>query len=372
MNVDEWVSQVARPRVKPELVTQRLVDGRIRIGGLTYTVGGEIEDPTGAVWTLVEGLDGTHTVEELTVHVRAAHPEVTSAEVRAGLCALVDAGYLDDADERKPTGLSQRDIQRYERGRRFFRWVDQYARNSWEPQLRLRDAAVTVVGMGGTGGSAALALACSGVGRLHCVDYDIIELSNLNRQILFTDGDIGRPKVDAAVKRLRSHNADITVTGQDLHITGQDDFSKLVSNCDALILAADTPGEIRSWANQACIATDTPWVDGGYHGPVPCATTYIPGHGPCYECTWRHHHERMRRSGTDSDYSPHRTAINAVVAPTAIISGQLLAHMVLALLTKSMPVTPGQYRGIDLLAPDHLIVIDSPRYPDCLACGEKR
>lgn len=374
MDAAEWVAQASRPRIRPELVTEQLVDGRVRIGGTTYTVAGDIEDPTGAVWTLVQALDGTRPVEQLTAEVSAAHAGVSRDDIRAGLCALADAGYLDDAEEIVPEGLSRRERQRYDRGRCFYRWVDSHPRqNFWEPQMRLRQAAVTVVGMGGTGGSAALSLVCSGVGRVHCVDHDVVELSNLNRQILFTEADIGQSKVDVAVRHLREHNSDVTVTAQQLRITGTEDFAKLVPDCDVLVLAADTPGEIRVWANRACLAAETPWVDGGYHGPSPNTTFYVPGQGPCYECAWRHHLESVREQGmAGGDLSARRISSNAVTAPVATISGQLMAHQVLSWLTGSMPVVPGQLRGVDMLAADHLFLIDNPQYPDCLACGDAR
>lgn len=65
--------------------------------------------------------------------------------------------------------------------------------STWEPQERLRRALVTVIGVGGTGGVAALALAASGVGRLHCVDPDVVELSNLSRQVIYTEDDKRQP-----------------------------------------------------------------------------------------------------------------------------------------------------------------------------------
>jgi molybdopterin/thiamine biosynthesis adenylyltransferase len=91
---------------------------------------------------------------------------------------------------------------------RFFRWIDLQPRDSaWEPQLRLKRSSVLLIGLGGTGGVAGLALAATGVGRLHCVDGDAVELSNLNRQVAYAEIDIGRSKVDACVERLRGQNS---------------------------------------------------------------------------------------------------------------------------------------------------------------------
>ena len=157
--------------------------------------------------------------------------------------------------------------------------------SSWEPQARLRDARVTILGVGGTGGIAALALAASGVGHLHCVDPDEVELSNLSRQILYSEDDIGQPKADSAVTRLRRLNADIEVTGQRLEATGIDDVLELARDCDVLLLGADRPPELRIWTNRACLAAKRPWVDAGYHGPLVQVAAFVPGDGPCWECT---------------------------------------------------------------------------------------
>jgi molybdopterin/thiamine biosynthesis adenylyltransferase len=364
----EWLLTAVRPRVKPELLTQKLVDGRVRIGGVTYMVAGCINDPTGIVWTLVQSLDGTRRLEEVIVAVREAHPGVGEAKVRADIAVLAEAGYLDDADEQPPKTLSQREIQRYAPSRCFYRWVDPHPRNSWDPQLRLRDAAVTLVGVGGIGSTAALALACSGVGRLHCVDPDVVELSNLNRQILYDEGDVGRTKVDAAVQRLRAYNSDITVTGEVFGITCEDDYAKLVADCDLLLVAADGPADCRELANRACLAADTPWIDSSYFGPACFAILFVPGQGPCYECALRHHGEKMLQLGSDEAIPPC-DLINPVTAPVAMMSGQLMAQMALAWITQSMPVVPGQLRGVDLLAADHNYVTDYHRDPDCSVCG---
>jgi molybdopterin/thiamine biosynthesis adenylyltransferase len=197
----------------------------------------------------------------------------------------------------------------------------------------------------------------------------VIELSNLNRQVLFTEADLGRPKVDAAVERLRQHNGDVSVTGAATTIAGQDDLHKLAQDCDVLLLCADQPGEIRAWANRACLATGTPWVDAGYHGPVAQASVYMPGQGACYECMWMTEHDKHVAAGVEAAYSVVRGGSNAVTAPTAGLSGYLAAHFAIAVLTGVMPVRPGLTKGINLVAPEQTFVIETDRRDDCPACG---
>jgi molybdopterin/thiamine biosynthesis adenylyltransferase len=370
---DEAVRIWRKPRVKPEHHPVRITGDRIRIGGASYGIAAEIHDPTGFVWTILGLLDGHRTVGEVVAAAGQRHQDHTAADVRKVLVQLADAGYLEDAGAPEPPELTDRDKLRYERGRQFYRWVDLTPRRSqWDAQVRLRNARVAIVGLGGTGGNAALALAASGVGHIHCVDCDSVELSNLNRQLLYSEKDIGRPKVTAAVERLRELNSDIEISAANLRIRGADDFLRLAGEHDVLVLCADRPGEIRSWANRACLATATPWVDSGYHGPRANVCVYVPGQGACYECLWLAEHERRGALGlADRPYSTAREGSNAVAAPSAGMCGHLAAHAVISLVTGIRPVSPGQVYGVNLAVPDAQYLIDDPRRADCPACGPR-
>jgi molybdopterin/thiamine biosynthesis adenylyltransferase len=356
--------------VKPEHAPYRLAGGAIRIGGGVYGVAAEVADPTGAVWALLRAADGSRTPDEIVARVLSEFPAESAEAVLRALDQFEEAGYLDDAAAPDPAALSERERERYSRGRLFYRWIDlRPGATGWEPQLLLRAARMVVVGLGGTGGAAASALAASGVGRLHCVDSDTVGLSNLNRQLLYTEADLGRSKVDVAVERLRALNSDIEVTGERLTITGVDDLAGLVKGCDVLVLCADRPGEIRSWANRACLDAGTPWVDAGYHGPVATASAYRPGDGACYECMWRTEFDRRRATDPTFEYAVARGSSNAVIAPSAGLSGHLAAHLATALLTGVPAVTPARLQGVNLLAADHHFVADFARHADCPACG---
>src|ERR1700683_3228145 len=198
------------PRIKPEHGPYRGSGNQIYVGGTLFGIAAVVDDPTGAVWTLLSSMDGTRSPGEIAERVLAQHPDESPSSVEAAIGTFVEAGYVEDAGAPQPAELSERDTERYSRNRAYFRWADLTPRaSSWEPQLRLREARVTVIGVGGVGGTAALSLAASGVGHLHCVDHDTVELSNLNRQVIYREDDLGRPKVEAAVEQLRRLNSDI-------------------------------------------------------------------------------------------------------------------------------------------------------------------
>jgi molybdopterin/thiamine biosynthesis adenylyltransferase len=364
-----------RPRVKPEHAPYRVADGKIRIGGVSFGLAAEVSDPDGWVWTMLSAMDGSRGLPEIIEHVRAAHPAQAVDALHHGARQLLRTGYVEDAAGPVPATLTERDLIRYDRAVGYFRWMDLIPReSSWEPQALLRNARVTVLGVGGTGGVAALALAASGVGHLHCVDPDHVELSNLSRQILYSEDDIGRPKAGCAVDRLRRLNADIDVTGLRMEATGIDDVLGLASDCDVLLLGADRPPELRVWTNRACLAAKRPWVDAGYHGPLAQTAAFVPGAGPCWECTRLTLRDGHAEEGAYPGDSPQRrdAVFSAVGAVPAGISGYLAAHLVISLITGVPPVVPGRIETLNLGALDAPLVLDDQPHPQCEACGPAR
>ncbi|CAL9434531.1 hypothetical protein SUDANB32_02114 [Streptomyces sp. enrichment culture] len=381
------VRTMRRPRIKPEHRAYRTVDGNVRIGSVVHGIGAEVLDPDGWVWTLVEAMDGTRGPDDVVAEVTRRHPGLALADedVTGAMDDLIRAGYVEDAGAPPPAELTAREQERYGRGMTLMRWMDLRPRaSSWEPQLMLRRARVLLVGVGGTGGAAARDLVASGVGHLHCVEPDVVELSNLNRQTLFGEGDLGRPKLDAALAALRALNADTTLTGERREVRGPGDLEDLLTAAeprhpdgapyDLLLLAADRPPEIRRWANRVCLATGTPWAEAGYRGPLVSVGMFAPGRGACWQCLRDAEVERrdLRLApGQDEDVASPRMPWNPVNAVTAGLSGSLLAHAALTLLCGIPPVEPGCRFGLNLMVPGDPVLQRSERRDDCPACGTR-
>lgn len=362
-----------RPRIKPAHRPVRYGEDRIGIGGIISGIFTEVVDRDGWVWTLLTMLDGSLTVDQTVAELISRHPGRSEGEVRGALGDLYRAGYLEDADESVPPGLTAADQERYGRGRALFSWMDRLPREtSWDSQLLLRQARVAVIGVGGAGGNAALALTASGVGHVHCVDPDVVELSNLNRQMLFSERDLGRPKVTAAVDRLRTHNSTVEVTGERRNIDGPCSLLTLAAGFDVLVVTADRPAEILSWANQVCHSTGTAWVHGGYHGPQVAIGLYRPGTGPCYDCASTTERNRLaglppRTGWAGNDTTAQMHAANAV---SAGIAGLFTAHAAMSLITGVPALRTNCQFGLNLVTLWESFVIepDSP-VPGCPTCG---
>ncbi len=362
-----------RPVIKSEHSPVRYGHDRVRIGGIVRGIAADIVDPDGWLWALLELLDGTRTTEQILVDLVRRRPGTTKSQVGEAIGDLVEAGYVVDADECGPVALTSAERERHSRSHALFRWMDRRPRHStWDAQLLLRQARVVVIGVGGVGCSAALALVASGVGHVHCVEPDRVELSNLNRQILYVESDLGRPKVDVAVERLRAHNSGIDVTGEELVIDGPGALKALAVRFDVLVLAADHPREIRSWTSRACEATGTAWVHGGYHGPQVGTGLYRPGAGPCYDCA--RIAERERRAGRPPRTLPATTGDgtrpHAANAVSAGIAGYLAAHATMSLITGAPALRTNCEFGFNLVTlEDSFAVGPRAARPDCPTCG---
>lgn len=365
-----------KPRIKPEHAPYRTAGEKIRIGGEVHGIAAEITDPGGWLWSLLVAIDGTSEPAQIIRKVCREHPDAAEPDVRDALDALIDAGFVEDAAAAAPADFTVREQERYSRGTQYYRWVDLTPRRSaWDVQRILRDSRVVLAGLGGTGAMAALALAASGIGRLHCIDADTVELSNLNRQALYTEDDLGKPKADAALPRLRQLNSDIEITAEQLYIASPYDCAAAVVGCDLFALCADQPDELRIWANRACLAAGVPWVDGGYHGPLVTAGVYTPGTGPCWECLRAGELARLDLPAADSEdlvRGMPRAPGHPATAVSAGLSGQLVAYLAMALLTGTSQVTPGTVYGINLMVPGDQVVIEHPRRSGCPACAPTR
>lgn len=153
-------------------------------------------------------------------------------------------------------------------------------------QLRLKRATALIAGLGGLGSPLALYLAAAGVGHLKLVDMDNVELSNLNRQVLHWDEDVGESKVNSALQKVQRINPTTRVEGLNLAIDDKNVF-ELAKNCDIILDAMDN-FEIRYLLNAAAITNRVPLIHGAVYGFEGRLASVVPGKTACLECIYPH------------------------------------------------------------------------------------
>ncbi|MCF3653596.1 MAG: HesA/MoeB/ThiF family protein [Aigarchaeota archaeon] len=240
--------------------------------------------------------------------------------------------------------LSPEELERYDRQLRLLGF-------GIESQLKLKRARVLVVGVGGLGSAAALYLASAGVGLLRIIDDGYVELSNLNRQILYDTGDIGKRKVDVAAKRLRELNPEIEVEALGEKLT-EENVREMLSNADLAVDCLDN-FRTRFILNDACVELEKPLIHGAIYGAEGRLMTIIPGMGPCLRCLIPH-------EPTEHDKIP-------VLGPLPGIVGALEALEAIKVITGLGEPAIGKLiviDGMDL----SFHTIEIKRNPNCPAC----
>jgi molybdopterin/thiamine biosynthesis adenylyltransferase/rhodanese-related sulfurtransferase len=153
-----------------------------------------------------------------------------------------------------------------------------------EGQLKLKQAKVLCIGTGGLGAPLGLYLAAAGVGRIGLVDFDSVDLTNLQRQILFSTTDVGRPKIEAAAERLHNLNPDIQIDRYETRLTSENAL-ELFKDYDIIVDGTDN-FPTRYLVNDACVLLKKPNVYGSIFRFEGQITVFGYPDGPCYRCLY--------------------------------------------------------------------------------------
>ncbi len=228
-------------------------------------------------------------------------------------------------------------------------------------QRALIDATAAVVGCGGLGCVQATLLVRAGVGRVRIIDRDLIEESNLQRQVLFDEADARelRPKAAAAAERLRAANSLVTVEGlvEDVNSTN---VARLLVGADVILDATDN-FDTRYLLNDYAVATGTPWIYGACVSSYGVAFAVLPGETPCLRCVF----PQVPPAGT------------AASCDTAGVLGPIVGVVASLQVAEALKVLSGQPRlvnrrmaVVDVWA-NQLETAELPdRDPQCRCCGE--
>lgn len=227
-------------------------------------------------------------------------------------------------------------------------------------QLRLLKSRVLIIGMGGLGSAAGLYLTAAGLGHLIISDFDRVELSNLQRQIVHRMTDVGELKTTSAKTTFRALNPDIQVTALDFQLDGES-LMEAALQADVMLDCSDNFAT-RFAVNAASIKTKTPLVSGAaarFEGQI---TTFIPGlsESPCYRCLYR---------GNDRDALEGETCSEeGVLAPVVGVIGSLQAVEAIKVLTGIGEPLCGRLLMWDALEMAWRSV-RLPKDPHCPVCG---
>ncbi len=224
-------------------------------------------------------------------------------------------------------------------------------------QARLLASRVLLVGAGGLGSPAALYLAAAGVGTLGIVDFDVVDLSNLQRQVLHTTDRVGEPKVASAARTIGALNPDVRVVAHEL-LLGADNAAEVIAGYDVVIDGTDS-FETRYTLNDAAVAAGIPVVHASVYRFEGQLTVFVPGGGPCYRCLYP--------SAPPPELAPNCSAVG-VLGVVPGIMGLLQANEAIKLLLRVGTPLVGRLLLFDALDGEFR-ELEIRRDPACPVCA---
>ena len=219
-------------------------------------------------------------------------------------------------------------------------------------QKRLKKAGVVIAGAGGLGSPIAMYLAAAGVGHLRLIDCDTVETTNLNRQLLHWQTDVGRPKSESAIDKLTQLNPDIQIEVRSIKIDA-DNASELVAGCNAVVDALDNLAT-RYIVNRAAVSHGIAFFHGAVNGFEGRAMTILPGQSACLRCLYK---------------GPVPKGVTPVIGVTPGIIGTIQATEVIKFLLGKGDLLTNRmihYDGLAMAFDEFQV----RRNPDCDHCGD--
>lgn len=322
-----------------------------------------IDEPPSILDEMLGLLDGTRTIASISVLLSSRGAgTITSEGVRSVVEQLDSVGALEDAAA--STELSTQEQERYESNLNFFSSFATLSHSRYDYQQAMCKARVLLLGAGGIGSTVLSNLAGLGVGFVRLVDNDIVELKNLSRQFLYTEGDIGEKKVHQAARRAKELNSQVIIEPIHTRIASSEDLASMTDDVDIVISTIDEPEQSGVWVNQAIVQAQLPLVIGGVWARRAQYMAVSPGNSGCLECltiTQASEIGTVRRNGE---------RVNRGIGPvTGVVAGLMTAEALRFVTGFSEPVAAGRMWIIDVFDGRVEVAGEWSRSPSCRVCG---
>jgi molybdopterin/thiamine biosynthesis adenylyltransferase len=334
-----------------------------------------IEDEFGDLTFFFSLLDGSYTAEEIEKAFSEKYSLEYSSVVYDYLETMKELKLIENVNQK--TKLDDYMLQRWSRNYEFFNTMLTLEENKYTPQEKISKAKVCLLGCGGLGSHVLLELAALGIKDIVIVDFDTIELSNLNRQILYYEEDIGKKKVFTAKDRINKFSPTMNVKAVEMRISSTSDIEQVIKGSDLVICVADKPrNDIVTWLNEACCKQYIPFINGGLDTRVATFYSVIPGATGCVEC-WR---SSLAGDSLQSlvlnqdheiniDYSGPAPALSALVSVT---TGVMVSEAIKLLTNVQEPTLVNKSKCFSFDTLEIITAESWSRDPECKCCGREK
>ncbi|MFP3353416.1 ThiF family adenylyltransferase [Pseudoalteromonas sp. SIMBA_153] len=302
------------------------------------------------------------------------HEDIIEAIEQLDQMLLLEDNYFN---LNKLNYISQDVIDRWCRNFDFFGSLLPLAENKYAIQARLQEAKVCLLGLGGLGSNIILSLAAIGIKNVVAADFDRIEQSNLNRQILYKESDVGSIKSETAEKRIKDFYPQMHTDISQQKFESMEQLSEFIQGCDLVIGVADKPRmKMPIWMNEACVQNKIPFISGGLSVNRGVFYSVVPDESGCVYC-WRSQankesslskavHEDKHTSHTQFE-TPYSWP--AIIPLVSFVSGAMVTEAVKILTNIGSPSYTNKLTQICFKNVETKVVEQWEKQPNCPVCG---
>lgn len=333
----------------------------------------EIDDEEGYIHSACQLMDGKNNLHFIKSKLEQSHPQLDNSLDE--LINLLDSeGLIEDADLSNSNHLTEYDKERWSRNIEFFGAYCKLSENKFHHQETIKNTKVTLLGLGGVGSNVLLNLVALGVRNIKIIDFDNVELSNLNRQVIYNEDELGQPKTKIAKNKILAFYKDANIEAINTKISSSSDIEQLIDGQDFVINAADQPrAQIIDWVNAACIKKKIPFICGALDYKYAICYSVIPKVSGCIEC-WKS--SARQSNAIFQDYYSQKgfhpsPSLNVTIMPFISIVGGLIGSEFIKIITGITPPSSlGKLRAYDFTTGEISIVEHWEKQPDCLVCSD--
>jgi molybdopterin-synthase adenylyltransferase len=340
---NQKAGNIMKPKIK-EIVTPVIRHGSlIRIGfeGKVF----DLSDENGALEELLHSLNGKNTIEDL----ESLH-NISRKDIETILSQLDGINMLEDKSLSESL-LNNAEKSRYRANLTYFENYSSLSKSSYDLQHRLKNTHVLVLGLGGAIQDVA-SLASLGIGEITGLDYDLIEESNLNRQYIYKEEDVGQSKAQTARKRIKEINRNTRINIIEKKVQNEQDVEELLEAADIVVSGIDSPGIISSrWVNFAGIKQGKPVIFSGISGNKLMINKLSSDGEGCFDCFlidclkkdpfFKHQLNKL--------YGANFEKKNTAISPTvSLLSGFITLEVMKEALGLDNKMIPGSMYQMDL------------------------
>lgn len=337
----------------------------------------QIDDKDGLISSVIELLDGTNTVESISSKIRKKFPKTNNKKINDMISSLDEARLIENSELKPNEFFNKREAERWSRNFNFLGAYISIRENKFEKQNKIKKSKVCLLGLGGLGSHILYDLVALGVVNITAVDFDLIDLSNLNRQILYHENDIGRPKHEAAEERILSFNPFLNANFINKKIEREKDLEEIIEGHDIVICVADKPRmHMANWVNEACCKHKIPLITGGLNTRQAIYYTILPNETGCVEC-WKQHvssndalsKEIFTFDKANDEFFDIKEPAPAIVPFVSLLTGFIVAEYLKITTKISHPIATNKVIAIDFDTMEVKPIEKWVKLEDCSICN---